>query len=111
MSPKHLQQYINELFGHHTVLDAGTIYQIGALISGMDGKFWTYKDLIADYALWSHTRWSTLKSSVARRLQFRVSVCVVGSVALEVELVLAASASSVASDCNSHLCFFRHLEC
>jgi transposase-like protein len=47
MSNKHLGRYVDEFVGRHNKRPSDTIDQMGALVSGMEGKRLRYQDLIA----------------------------------------------------------------
>ncbi|MCY4513986.1 MAG: transposase [Candidatus Tectomicrobia bacterium] len=47
MRNKHLKRYVDEFVGRHNKRPSGTIDQMGAFVSGMEGKRIRYQDLIA----------------------------------------------------------------
>ena len=47
ISPKHLQRYVDEFSGRHSVREHDTLDQMDALAEGMAGKRLTYRELIA----------------------------------------------------------------
>ena len=47
MSNKHLKRYVDEFVGRHNKRPSDAIDQMGALVSGMEGKRLRYDDLIA----------------------------------------------------------------
>lgn len=55
-SPKHLDRYVQVFAGHHTPREHDTIEIMGAVASGMDGKWLRYRELIADNGLSSGAR-------------------------------------------------------
>ena len=46
MSPKHLQQYVNEFSDRDNARDADAVDQIARMVRGMVGKRLTYRDLV-----------------------------------------------------------------
>lgn len=56
MSRKHLRRYVDEFAGRHNGRPLDTADQIGALVSGMEGKRLQYADLIAPNGLPSGAR-------------------------------------------------------
>ena len=51
MSPKHLQRYVYEFAGKHTIRDSGTLVQIRDTVARRVGRNLFYRDLIADNGL------------------------------------------------------------
>ncbi len=47
ISPKHLQRYVNEFAGKHSVRDQDTIHQMQGVVVGLVGRRLMYRDLIA----------------------------------------------------------------
>lgn len=47
ISPKHLQRYVNEFAGKHSVRDRDTIHQMQGVVVGLVGRRLMYRDLIA----------------------------------------------------------------
>ena len=45
-SEKHLDRYVGEFAGRHNVREADTIDMMGGMVTGLDGKRLTYRDLI-----------------------------------------------------------------
>ena len=56
MSEKHLDRYVREFAGKHSVRDMDTLDIMGAIVLGMDGKRLKYTQLIADNGLDSGAR-------------------------------------------------------
>ena len=62
MSPKHLNRYVREFSGRHTVREADTVDQMEHFAVGIEGKRLTYKQLIADYGRESGAKAASLNS-------------------------------------------------
>ena len=45
-SEKHLDRYVGEFAGRHNVREADTIDMMGGMVTGLDGKRLTYRDLM-----------------------------------------------------------------
>ena len=56
LSPKHLQRYVDEFSGRHSIRSGHTIYQMQETVACMVGKRLMYRDLIADSGLSSGAR-------------------------------------------------------
>ena len=48
MSAKHLQRYVDEFAGRHSIRERDTLDQMKSVVAGMVGKRLIYKDLVAD---------------------------------------------------------------
>ena len=46
-SEKHLDRYVGEFAGRHNDREADTIDMMGAMVTGLEGKHLSYRDLIA----------------------------------------------------------------
>ena len=46
MSPKHLQRYVNEFANRHNIRNQDTIDQMQAIVAGLNGKRWLYRELV-----------------------------------------------------------------
>ena len=44
---KHLDRYVGEFAGRHNDREADTIDMMGAMVTGLEGKHLSYRDLIA----------------------------------------------------------------
>ena len=56
LSPKHLDRYVQEFAGRHSLREQDTIDMMGAVVLGMDGKRLKYEDLTRDNGLDSGAR-------------------------------------------------------
>ena len=56
ISLKHLNRYVREFAGRHSVREADTIRQMAVFVAGMVGQRLTYRELIADNGLESGAR-------------------------------------------------------
>ena len=71
MSPKHLQQYVDEFEGQQKVREDDTSDQLGAMVQGIEGKRLTYDELIAPNGLDSGARGSERREAVLESLPHR----------------------------------------
>lgn len=56
IGPEHLNRYVQEFIGNHSVREQGTVAKMTALVSGLVGMRIMYRDLIADQGRLSGTR-------------------------------------------------------